>query len=190
MTRQGFARHGLAMPPCKLRPILRPVFGLALGGIALTLLSVGGAPTPASARGMGGFGHMGGMGNGGGMGNMSMGHSMGPAMHAPIVTRRGTGTYSTKPPTGTRYPGKGNANGDGNRTPPYHHPVIGHPIIVPIPGGGTPPVANIPATPPKGPTGFTGGGGGGGAGAAAGAGAGGGGPRWRHAAGRRAALRA
>jgi Subtilase family len=173
MTRQGFARQRLAMPPCKLRPILRPVFGLALGGIALTLLSVGGAPTPASARGMGGFGHMGGMGNGGGMGNMSMGHSMGPAMHAPIVTRRGTGTYSTKPPTGTRYPGKGNANGDGNRTPPYHHPVIGHPIIVPIPGGGTPPVANIPATPPKGPTGFTGGGGGGGAGAAAGAGGGG-----------------
>ena len=86
MTRQGFARQRLAMPPCKLRPILRPVFGLALGGIALTLLSVGGAPTPASARGMGGFGHMGGMGNGGGMGGMSMGHSMGPTMHAPIVT--------------------------------------------------------------------------------------------------------
>ena len=106
MTRQGFARHGLAMPPCKLRPILRPVFGLALGGIALTLLSVGGAPTPASARGMGGFGHMGGMGNGGGMGNMSMGHSMGPAMHAPIVTRRGTGTYSTKPPTGHAIPAR------------------------------------------------------------------------------------
>ncbi len=175
MTEQSLTREGLAMRDLTMRthkqrrispPVLGPFLGLTLCGLALTLAGVAAAPNPAAAGGMGGFGHMGGMGGGmstgSGMG-MSMGHSMGPTMHAPIVTRRGTGNYIARPSNGTRYPGKGNANGDGNRTPPYHHPVIGHPIIVPIPGGGTPPVANIPPTPPNGTAGFTGGGGGAGA---------------------------
>ncbi len=167
MTGQGLrdCLQSLAIRPRKLRPILRPVFGLTVCGLALTLLSVAGAPDPAAAGGMG-FGHMGG---GTGMSSgMSMGHSMGPIMHAPIVTRRGAGTSTSRQPTGTRYPGKGNGNGDGNRMPP-HHPVIGHPIIVPLPGGASPPVANLPPTPPKGTAGF-GGGGGGGTGVAGGGG--------------------
>jgi hypothetical protein len=124
---RGLTMRGLAMRTRKLRPILPPVLGLTLCGLALTLASVG-APNPAAARGMGFMG--GGMGGGGGMG-MGMGHSMGLSMHAPIVPRRGA--YIARPPNGTRNPGKG--NGNGNRMPPYH-PVIGHPIVVPVPGGG------------------------------------------------------
>jgi len=145
----------------KLRPILRPVLVIALCGFALTLLTVGGAPMPAAARGMGFGGMGGGMGGGGGMGmGHGMGYGMGP-MHPPIVAPR-RGTYFARPPSGTRNPGKGNGDGNGNRWP--GHPVIGHPIIVPVPGGGgTPPVANIPPPPPNGTAGFTGGGGGAGA---------------------------
>ena len=167
MARQGVARQGLAMQglatrPRKPRPILSSVFGLTLGGFALTLLSVGGAPSPAAAFGGMGFGHMGGFGGSG----MGVGRSMGPSMRAPVTTpRRGTGTYIARPPGGTK---GNNGNGDGNRWPP-RHPVIGHPIIVPIPGGGTPPVANIPPTPPpNGTAGLNGGGGGGGGGAGGG----------------------
>jgi hypothetical protein len=132
MTRQGFARQGSARRTRKLRSIVSPVFGLTLCGFALTLVGVAGTPSPAVAFGGMGFGHM------GGFGGMGMGRSMGPSMRTPMMTpRRGTGTYIARPPGGT----KGNAgNGDGNRWPP-RHPVIGHPIIVPIPGGGTPPAA-------------------------------------------------
>jgi Subtilase family len=166
MTRQGFARQGFARRTRKLRSIVSPVFGLTLCGFALTLVGVAGTPSPAVAFGGMGFGHM------GGFGGMGMGRSMGPSMRTPMMTpRRGTGTYIAGPPGGT----KGNAgNGDGNRWPP-RHPVIGHPIIVPIPGGGTPPAANIPPTPPTGTAGLNGGGGGGGGGVSAG-GAGGGMP--------------
>ena len=162
MTRQGFARCTR-----KLRSIVSPVFGLTLCGFALTLVGVAGTPSPAVAFGGMGFGHM------GGFGGMGMGRSMGPSMRTPMMTpRRGTGTYIARPPSGT----KGNAgNGDGNRWPP-RHPVIGHPIIVPIPGGGTPPAANIPPTPPTGTAGLNGGGGGGGGGGGAAGGTGGGMP--------------
>ena len=139
LAMQDLAMQGLAVRPRKLRPILSSVFGLTLGGFALTLLSVGGAPSPAAAFGGMGFGHMGGFGGSG----MGMGRSMGPSMRAPVTTPR-RGTYIARPPGGTK---GNNGNGDGNRWPP-RHPVIGHPIIVPIPGGGTPPVANIPPTPP------------------------------------------
>ena len=161
MVRQSLVVRGLATRPRKPRPILSSVFGLTLGGFALTLLSVGGAPSPAAAFGGMGFGHMGGFGGG-----MGVGRSMGPSMRAPVTTpRRGTGTYIARPPGGTK---GNNGNGDGNRWPP-RHPVIGHPIIVPIPGGGTPPVANIPPTPPpNGTAGLNGGGGGGGGGAGGG----------------------
>ena len=167
MTRQGFARQGSARRTRKLRSIVSPVFGLTLCGFALTLMGVAGTPSPAVAFGGMGFGHM------GGFGGMGMGRSMGPSMRTPMMTpRRGTGTYIARPPGGT----KGNAgNGDGNRWPP-RHPVIGHPIIVPIPGGGTPPAANIPSTPPTGTAGLNGGGGGGGGGGGAAGGAGGGMP--------------
>jgi subtilase family protein len=150
MTGQVAARQGLAMRALKLRPISRPFLGLTLGGFALTLLSVAGAPTPVAAFG-GAFGHMGGFGGG-----VGMGPRMGPSWHSPIVTpRRGGGTYVRRPPGGNA------GNGDGNRWPP-RHPVIGHPIIVPVPGGAAPPpVANVPPTPPpSGTAGFNGGGGG------------------------------
>jgi hypothetical protein len=89
MARQSLAMQGLATRPRKPRPILSSVFGLTLGGFALTLLSVGGAPSPAAAFGGMGFGHMGGFGGG-----MGAGRSMGPSMRAPVTTpRRGTGTY-------------------------------------------------------------------------------------------------
>jgi hypothetical protein len=171
MTKRGFATQGLAMRTRKPRPMFRPVFGLTLCGFALMLLSVGGAPSPAAAFGGMGFGHMGGFGGGG----IGMGRSMGPAMRGPIVTpRRGGGAYVARPPGGTRG-NPGNGNGDGSRWPP-RHPVIGHPIIVPVPDGGTPPTANIPPTPPPtGTDGFSGGGGGGGR-VAGGGGAGGGMP--------------
>jgi hypothetical protein len=122
-------------------------------------LSVAAAPTAASAFG-GAFGHMGGFGGGG----MGMGPRMGPSWHSPMVTpRRGGSTYVRRPPGGNV------SNGDGNRWPP-RHPVIGHPIIVPVPGGiPPPPVANVPPTPPPGGTaGLNGGGGAGGGGAAGG----------------------
>jgi hypothetical protein len=150
MTRQGSATQGSAVRAQQLWPIIRPILGLALGGLAVTLLSVAGAPTPAAAFG-GAFGHMGGFGGAG----MGMGPRMGPSWHSPIVTpRRGGGTYIRRPPGGNA------GNGDGNRWPP-RHPVIGHPIVVPVPGGGTPPVANIPPVPPT--NGAAGGGGAGGA---------------------------
>jgi hypothetical protein len=156
MTRQGLTRQGLAMRTRKLRSMLRSVFTLTLCGFALSLLGIAAAPSPAAAFGGFGFGHM------GGFGGMGMGRSMGPGMRQPMMTPRRDGTYVARPPGWTR----GNpGNGDGNRWPP-RHPVIGHPIIVPIPGGGTPPNANIPPTPPPNGTAGLNGGGGGGGGAA------------------------
>jgi hypothetical protein len=155
----------MAMSTQKLRPILSSVLGLTLGGLALTLLGVAGGPAPAAAFGGFGFGHM-----GGGFGGPGMG--MGRGLRGPMMTPRRGGTYVARPPGGTRgNPGNG---GDGNRWPP-HHPVTGHPIIVPVPSGGTPP-PNIP--PPMGTARFNGGGAGGGgvAGAGGGGGAGGGMP--------------
>jgi len=148
----------MAMPTRKLRPIVSPVFGLTLCGLALTLLGVAGAPAPAAAFGGFGFGHVGG---GFGAPGMGMGHGMRQPMMTP---RRGGGTYVARPPGGTRGNAGGDGGGNGNRWPP-RHPVIGHPIIVPVPGGSTPPVANIPPTPPpNGSAGLNGGGGGGGGG--------------------------
>ena len=170
MAKQGLVVQGLAKRPRKLRPIVNSVFGLTLCGFALTLVGIAGAPEPAAAFGGMGFGHMGGFGGG-----MGMGRSMGPSMRTPMMTPR-RGTYIARPPGGTKgNPGKGDGNGYGNRWP-TRHPVIGHPIIVPIPGGGTPPAANIPPTlPPNSTAGLSGGGGGGGA-AGGGGGAGGGMP--------------
>ena len=153
LARQGLARQGLGMRTRKPRPIVSPAFGLTLCGLALTLLSIAGAPEPAAAFGGFGFGHMG--------GGMGMGRSMGPGTRAPIMTPRRGGTYVARPPGGTRG-NPGNGNGDGNRWP--RHPVIGHSIIVPVPGAGAPPAANIPPAPPTGTAGLNGGGGGGGAG--------------------------
>ena len=152
MTRQGFARQGLAMRPRKLRPILSSVFGLTLGGIRSDALERRRRAEPGCGLRRHGLWTHGRLGGGG----MGMGRSMGPSMRAPMTTpRRGTGTYIARPPGGTK---GNNGNGDGNRWPP-RHPVIGHPIIVPIPGGGTPPVANIPPTPPpNGTAGLNGGG--------------------------------
>jgi hypothetical protein len=133
--------------------------------LALTLLGVAGGPAPAAAFGGFGFGHM-----GGGFGGPGMG--MGRGLRGPMMTPRRGGTYVARPPGGTRgNPGNG---GDGNRWPP-HHPVTGHPIIVPVPSGGTP-APNIP--PPTGTARFNSGGAGGGgvAGAGGGGGAGGGMP--------------
>jgi hypothetical protein len=159
----------MAMPTRKLRSIFTPPFGLTLCGLALTLLRVAGAPAPAAAFGGFGFGHMGGGFGGPGMG---MGRGMGQPMMTP---RRGGSTYVARQPGGMRgNPGGGDGAGNGNRWPP-RHPVIGHPIIVPVPGAGAPPAANIPPTPP--PTGTAGlNGGGGGAGAGGGGGGGGGMP--------------
>jgi hypothetical protein len=61
LAMQDLAMQGSAVRPRKPRPILSSVFGLTLGGFALTLLSVGGAPSPAAAFGGMGFGHMGGL---------------------------------------------------------------------------------------------------------------------------------
>ena len=83
LAMQDLAMQGSAVRPRKPRPILSSVFGLTLGGFALTLLSVGGAPSPAAAFGGMGFGHMGGFGGSG----MGMGRSMGPSMRAPVTTR-------------------------------------------------------------------------------------------------------
>lgn len=124
MTERCLTRRGLRIRTRKLRPVV----GLTLFGFALTLLSVAAAPTAASAFG-GAFGHMGGLGGGG----MGMGPRMGPSWHSRMVTpRRGGSTYVRRPPGGNV------SNGDGNRWPP-RHPVIGHPIIVPVPGGIPPP---------------------------------------------------
>jgi hypothetical protein len=133
---------------------------MMLCGFALTLAGIAGAPKPAAAFGGFGFGHMGGFGG--------MGVARG--MHGPMVTPRRGGTSMARPPGWTRG-NPGNA-GDGNRWPP-HHPVIGHPIIVPVPGGSTPP-PNVP--PPTGTARFSGGGPGGGGVAGGGGGAGGGMP--------------
>jgi hypothetical protein len=154
----------MAMSTRKLRQIPSAVFGLTCCGMTLTLLAlallgIAGAPAPAAAFGGFGFGHMGGGFGGPGMG---MGHGMRPPMMTP---RRGGSTYVGRQPGGTKgNPGGGDGGGNGNRWPP-HHPVIGHPIIVPVPGAGTPPVATIPPPPPpSGTPGLNGGGGGGGAG--------------------------
>jgi hypothetical protein len=154
MTRQVATGRDSTRRAPKERPPVRAFLGLALGGIALALSGVPFAPTPVAAFG-GAFGHMGGFGGGMGMGP----RMMAPPSHGPVmIPRRG---YVGRQPGGT----KGNTgNGDGNRWPP-RHPVIGHPIIVPLPGGGTPPAANIPPTPPpNGTTGLAGGGSGGGGG--------------------------
>jgi hypothetical protein len=92
LAMQDLAMQGSAGRPRKPRPILSSVFGLTLGGFALTLLSVGGAPSPAAAFGGMGFGHMGGFGGSG----MGVGRSMGPSMRAPVTTPR-RGTYIARP---------------------------------------------------------------------------------------------
>jgi Subtilase family len=143
----------MAMFTRKLRPIFSPVCGLTLCGLALTLLA--GAPAPAEAFGGFGFGHMGGGFGGPGMGRVA---------RQPMVTpRRGGSTYVARQPGGTRgSSGGGDGGGNGNRWPP-RHPVIGHPIIVPVPGSGAPP-GTISQTPPPNGTAAIGGGGGGGGG--------------------------
>jgi subtilisin family serine protease len=124
----------------KLRLILNSGFGLAMCGIAVTLLGVASAPEPAAAFGGFSFGHMGGYGGGGfGGGGFGGGLGMGSHLHPPIgAARRPYAARPSNPPR--NYPG----NGDGKNWPP-RHPVIGHPIIVPGGGGPPPAVAKIPA---------------------------------------------